>query len=103
MEAKDDASLADELEPWQVFRSLATPVTFWHDEQGWKGRADAFTAALRRQQSGEAVVEHIAAILEEWDMKQPPDPFTGHDYRDIARDILTRAALSARLDTGRDG
>ena len=38
-------------------------------------------------------VEHIAHILEKWDMTPPPNDFTGHDYKDIARDII--ASLSA--------
>jgi hypothetical protein len=49
--------------------------------------------ALRRPPAiTEEKVRHVAAILEEWDMKDPPDAFTGHAYEDIARDILARAS-----------
>lgn len=47
-------------EPWQVFRRLCTPATFWYDETGWKQRADAFIAALRAQQAADAERERIA-------------------------------------------
>ena len=36
----------------------------------------------------EALIAHVAFILEAWDMKPPPNDFTGHNYRDIARDII---------------
>lgn len=42
----------------------------------------------------DAVVRHVAAILEEWDMKEPPNEFTGHDYTEIAMDVVSRAALT---------
>jgi hypothetical protein len=36
----------------------------------------------------EAEVRLLAAKLEEWDMKDPPNEFTGHDYSEMASDML---------------
>lgn len=59
--------------------------------------------------SGYNLASHVAGILAEWDMKPPPDETCGHDYDDIARDIVARTALrspatptpDARTDTGK--
>ena len=69
----------------QLNRALTLPADHY---------ADAGKMVEPASVAGEAEVRHLAAILEEWDMKDPPNEFTGHAYEDIARDALTRLALS---------
>ena len=48
----------------------------------------------------QADIRHLAAILEEWDMKEPPNAWTGHSYEAIAADALTRIAAHRRAFSG---
>ena len=50
--------------------------------------AAAAIQSLTAERDLEALVTLVASILEGWDMKEPPNEYTGHDYRDVARSII---------------
>lgn len=84
---EEAAKVADGLPGWKqprdvaaAIRALITPATI--------GNGGALET-----ESGEVAdkdVMHLAHILQEWDMKEPPNDFTGRSYEDIARDALKR-------------
>lgn len=56
------------LEPWQILRQLCTPATSWHDEEGWKQRAERFLEAIATPPADcpDVVKRKISVPLDEW-------------------------------------